>query len=74
MDSDSETEFQYPDIQQANVKQPFMFEPEGAVGAVGLISSSSEEEEDDDINIERIGNTDWYATISHQLSFWHTCT
>ena len=73
-DSDSETEFQYPDIQQANVIQPFMFEPEGAAGADGPNSSSSEEEEDDDINIERIGNTDWYASILHQLSCRHTFT
>ena len=64
MDSDSETEFEYPDIQPANVIQPFMFEPpapEGAVAADGPNSSS--EEEDDDINVERIGNTDWYETI-----------
>ena len=66
MDSDSETEFEYPDIQPANVIQPFMFEPPAPEGAVAVDRpNSSSEEDEDDINIERIGNTDWYQTILH---------
>lgn len=66
MDSDSETEFEYPDIQQADIIQPFMFEPPAPGGAVAADRpNSSSEEEDDDINIERIGNADWYETTLH---------
>ena len=57
MDSDSESEFSYPDIEAAGNIQPFMFEPQP--GTVASAASSSSSEEDDDINTERIGNTDW---------------
>ena len=57
MDSDSESEFFYPDIEAAGNIQPFMFEPQP--GTVASAASSRSSEEDDDINTERIGNTDW---------------
>ena len=66
MDSGSETDFGYPDIQPANVIPPFMFEPPAPAGAVVADRpNSSSEEDEDDINIERTGNTDWYETILH---------
>ena len=57
MDSDSESEFGYPDIAVNSEIQPFIFEP--MPGSSGRAASSSSSEEEDDINIERIGNTDW---------------
>ena len=57
MDSDSESEFVYPDISINSDIQPFMFEP--MPGATGRTASSNSSEDEDDINIERIGNTDW---------------
>ena len=57
MDSDSESEFFYPDISINSDIQPFMFEP--MPGAAGRAASSSSSEEEDDINVERTGNADW---------------
>ena len=65
MDSDSDTEFSYPDLQQPVRIQPYIFEllPLSQVSDAGGPSSSAsqvgEEEEDDNINSNRIGHTEW---------------
>ena len=61
MDSDSETEFSYPDLQAQATIQPYMFEPLPQSQRSGgrPTSSTDQDSEDEDINIDRIGHTDW---------------
>ena len=63
MDSDSEMEFSYPDLPEQATIQPYMFEPllqsQRSHSRPSSRPKSDEESEDEDINIERIGHTDW---------------
>ena len=56
MDTDSDLEFDYPDLQPGSETQGYMFEPPPQRE---LIDEPNGEENQQDENIERIGNTEW---------------
>eukprot|EP00794_Sanderia_malayensis_P002247 gene2247-2567_t len=60
LDSESEGEFQYPDLTENADIEPFMFEPLPNSPATQDSSSSSNESEGEDINIESKGNIKWF--------------